>query len=52
MVTNDRINELRTWIMASRLQAPQTEWTWYQEMADALEELKVRRLNASYRGGK
>ena len=51
MITNDRIEELKKWIMDSRLSAPNTEWPWYVEMNEALEELKVRRRDASYRGG-
>jgi hypothetical protein len=52
MVTNERIEELKNWIVGSRLQAPQDEWNWYLEMADALEELLFRRRDASYRGRK
>jgi hypothetical protein len=52
MVTNDRIEELAKWIMGSRLSAAAAEHAWYTEMADALEELKFRRRDASYRGKK
>jgi hypothetical protein len=52
MVTNDRVDELQKWIKNSRLSAPAAEQTWYSEMADALEELKFRRRDASYRGKK
>ena len=50
MVTNDRINELQKWIMASRLETSKNDWAWYEEMNEALDELKVRRRDASYRG--
>ena len=52
MVTNDRINELKKWIMASRLEAPKNDWGWYEQMDEALGELLTRRLDASYRGRK
>lgn len=50
MVTNDRINELKKWIMSSRLEAPKNDWAWYEEMDECLHELLTRRLDASYRG--
>ena len=49
MVTNDRIEELQKWIMASRLQAEKDDWPWYEEMNEALAELVTRRRDASYR---
>jgi hypothetical protein len=38
--------------MESRLSAPADKHAWYTEIADALEELKFRRRDASYRGKK